>query len=57
MFLVVNKIDLVPEKRDLLAFIADPEWREVFAESRSDGPLIAGLENVFLDPTDFSPMR
>jgi hypothetical protein len=39
------------------AFGADPEWREVFAESRTDGPLIAGLESVFLDPTDFSPMR
>ena len=39
------------------AFGADPEWQTVFQESRSDGPLIAGLERVFLDPTDFSPMK
>ena len=39
------------------AFIADPEWQQVFQESRADGPLISGLESVFLDPTDFSPLR
>jgi hypothetical protein len=39
------------------AFIADPEWQEVFQASRADGPLISGLESVFLDPTDFSPLR
>ena len=39
------------------AFIADPEWQGVFEASRSDGPLIEGLQRTFLDPTDFSPMR
>lgn len=39
------------------AFGADPEWQSVFRASRSDGPLIANLESVYLDPTDFSPMK
>ncbi len=39
------------------AFIADPEWQEVFEASRVEGPLIAGLERLYLEPTDFSPMR
>ncbi len=38
-------------------FSRDPEWQSVAEESQRDGRLIAGLERVFLDPTDFSPMR
>ena len=39
------------------AFGSDPEWQQVAEESQRDGRLIAGLKRVFLDPTDFSPMR
>jgi len=39
------------------AFGQDPEWQRVAEESQRDGRLIVGLERVFLDPTDFSPMR
>ncbi len=38
-------------------FNSDPEWRTVARESQLDGRLITGLVSVFLDPTDFSPMR
>lgn len=38
-------------------FSADPEWQAVAEESQRDGRLIAGLQRVYLDPTDFSPMR
>ena len=38
-------------------FSSDPEWQSVAEESQRDGRLIAGLERVFLDPTDFSPIR
>ncbi len=38
-------------------FSSDPEWQGVAEESQKDDRLIAGLERVFLDPTDFSPMR
>ena len=38
-------------------FSSDPEWQSVAEESQRDGRLIVGLERVFLNPTDFSPMR
>jgi len=38
-------------------FSSDPEWQSVAEESQRDGRLIVGLERVFLDPTDFSPIR
>ena len=38
-------------------FGADPEWQRVAEESRRDGRLIANLERVYLNATDFSPMR
>ena len=38
------------------AFIADAEWKKVFAESRKDGPLLAKApESVYMDLTDYSP--
>ena len=37
------------------AFIADPQWRSVYAESRTDGPLVANIESVFMTTTDYSP--
>ncbi len=38
-------------------FGSDPEWRRVSRESQLDGRLLTNVESVFLDPTDFSPMR
>ncbi len=38
-------------------FGSDPEWQRVAEESRRDGRLITNLERLYLDPTDFSPMR
>jgi hypothetical protein len=39
------------------AFAADPEWQQVAEESQRDGRLIAGLQRLWPDPTDFSPMK
>ncbi len=39
------------------AFLADPEWQRVSDESQVDGRILNGVESVFLDPTDFSPMQ
>ena len=38
-------------------FSKDPEWQKVYAESREDGPLVAKVESVFLQPTDYSPLQ
>jgi hypothetical protein len=39
------------------AFHNDPEWKAVHAESEKDGKLVERVESVYLNPTDYSPMR
>jgi hypothetical protein len=39
------------------AFMADPEWRQVRAESEKDGPLLTGITNQLLVPTAFSVVK
>ena len=39
------------------SFRADPERAKFFAESEKDGPIVASVHNVMLEPTDFSPMK
>ena len=39
------------------AFIADPEWQKVFRESQKSGSLTKKVERVYLNPTDFSPLK
>ncbi len=43
--------------RSWAAFGADPEWRRVQAASEADGRVVDKVESVFLDPTDFSPLK
>jgi hypothetical protein len=38
-------------------FASDPEWKKVASESQANGPLTTKIESVFLDPTDYSPMK
>ena len=37
------------------AFRADPEWQRVAEESQADGRIVANIESVFIEATDFSP--
>jgi hypothetical protein len=39
------------------AFVADPEWKKVKDESEKDGKLVEKIERVFMNPTDYSPMK
>jgi hypothetical protein len=38
-------------------FRADPEWKKVRAESEVNGPLVAKVESVYLNPTDYSAIK
>ena len=45
-------------KASWAAFGADPEWHKVRKESMADGvSLTTKVESVFLNPTDYSPMK
>lgn len=39
------------------SFRADPEWVKAKADSEKDGPLTTKVDSVFVDPTDFSPIK
>lgn len=39
------------------AFIADPEWVKVRADSEANGPIISGIESVFMTSADFSKIK
>ncbi len=39
------------------AFQADPEWKEAREASEKDGKIVDKVESVFLDPTDYSPIK
>lgn len=36
-------------------FMADPDWRQAWAESEKEGRLVTKVESTLLSPTDYSP--
>ena len=38
-------------------FRNDPEWKKVVAESEANGKIVAKVESVYMDPTDFSKLK
>jgi hypothetical protein len=44
-------------KKSWADFTADPEWQKVSAESQKDGRIVSKVESVFVDPTDYSPIK
>jgi NIPSNAP protein len=44
-------------KANWAAFQADPEWVKARTESEVNGRLTTKVESVFLNPTDYSPMK
>ena len=39
------------------AFREDPEWRAVTERTQASGPIVSKVESVFLEATDFSPLK
>jgi hypothetical protein len=39
------------------AFRADPDWLAAKAASEKDGELVAKVESVYMNPTDYSPLK
>jgi hypothetical protein len=44
-------------KKSWADFQADPEWKKVAAESQVDGRIVSGVVSVFMDATDYSPIK
>jgi hypothetical protein len=39
------------------AFRDDPEWKGVAERTQANGPIVSKVESVFLEATDFSPLK
>ncbi len=57
LYYMVAWRDLAHREQAWSAFASDPEWIKARAESEKDGPIVAGIHNMILKPTDFSPMQ
>jgi hypothetical protein len=44
-------------KKSWAEFMADPEWKKAQQESEVSGKLVGKVDSVFMEPTDFSPIR
>jgi hypothetical protein len=44
-------------KQNWEEFGKDPEWQKVKTESEADGKLVTKVESVFVNPTDYSPLK
>jgi hypothetical protein len=38
-------------------FKNDPEWKKVKQKSEVNGELVKKVDSVYMDPTDYSPMK
>ena len=54
---LISHTDREQARANWRAFAGDPEWHSVRDRSEANGPIILRIESVFLDPTDFSPLR
>ena len=44
-------------KKNWAEFSADPVRKQVWADTEKDGPINMKVESVFINPTDFSPIK
>jgi len=55
---VISHASREAAKANWAAFTADPEWKAVSAASEADGgKIVEKVESVFVDATDYSPMK
>ncbi len=54
---VISHASREAAKQSWANFAADPEWKKVSAESQVDGPIVSKIVSVYMDATDYSPIR
>lgn len=54
---IVSFPDMETRNASWEAFVKDPEWIKVYEESRVNGPLVREIEQIYLNPTDFSTLK
>lgn len=54
---IVGFEDVAQRERAWESFRSDPEWHKVVAETEANGPIVARISNMLLNPTDYSPLQ
>ena len=54
---VISHASREQAKKNWSDFNADPEWQKVSADSQLDGKIVEKVESVFVDATDYSPLK
>ncbi len=54
---VISHASREQAKANWAAFIADPEWKKIAEDSQKDGKIVEKIESVFVDATDYSPLK
>jgi hypothetical protein len=54
---VISHASREQAKKNWDDFRNDPEWKAVAAASEADGKIVEKVDSVFLDATDYSPMK
>jgi hypothetical protein len=56
IYVIAHK-DRDAAKRSWDAFRNDPEWVKAKTTSEANGPIVSKVESVFLQPTEYSPIK
>ena len=54
---VISHASREAAKANWAAFSADPEWKKISDDSQKDGKIVERVESVFMDATDYSPLK
>jgi len=54
---ILEHPDREAAKKNWAAFQADPDWQKARKESEANGRIVERVESIFMDPTDYSPMK
>ena len=54
---VVSHASREAAKQNWAEFFADPEWQKIAADSQKDGKIVEKVDSVFVDATDYSPLK
>lgn len=54
---ILSHESLAKAKENWAKFREDAEWKQIREKSEAAGPIVSKAEAVFVDPTDFSPVK
>ena len=54
---VISHASREQAKKNWAEFSADPEWKKISDDSQKDGKIVEKVESVFVDATDYSPIK